>query len=265
MGPSRERKNLFQYFSLKRNDSYINVIQVFQLCREDPLYIMKVALLRENGLPAVKTFKLARLELPVEAIRYLRILSLTEQEIQEIRPIETGNEYRYDGLFDTIVSIRNELRAIELLKETAVSFLDQQPTSLEGDEQLLKACSSGSISAGDVTPDDQGLGEAMVSLQLFGEADSRIPRSSPVKIDAWNYRCALIYRLTRKNIAHQTIIKLSSIQELLEQIEETASRLESQSVLLEVSYYHFSFCCRIPRTNSTIILNFAPSEADGIS
>ena len=215
-------------FSMLHNE-WDRVEIIFQLAKNDPNYVSKISLLRDNGLPGIKRLRLSRNGIPLDAMKFLRIVTLTEQELESVEMGKVDKEC-FD-LFDNLKFLENELNSIELLKNGLLAWNDQQETSIAYDENELTALTS---------EDNEEREEALLTIRLNASASSH--KSNGIDngfveyahIDFWHAQCAIMYRLTRKYIVREQLRKLNLLQEVLEKIKNSDKRIETDGVDFQV-------------------------------
>ena len=217
---------LLDYGFSMLNNEWDRVEIVFQLAKNDPNYTSKISLLRDNGMPGVKRLRLSRNGIPLDSLKFLRIITLTEQELESVEMGKCDKECF--GLFDGLKFVENELKSIELLKNGLVAWNDQQETSIAYDEKELAALTSCKHEERE---------EALLTIRLNSSISlNRDSNSdvSPVHVDSWHAQCAIMYRLTRKYIVREQLKKLNLLQNVLQKIKNSEKRIETETVDVQV-------------------------------
>lgn len=114
---------------------------------------------------------------------------------------------------------------MELLRNAFLAWNDQQPTSIEYDQQKLESLSSKYEETARATISE--IEASINALDIHAE-------TPPVQIDSWHVQCAIVYRLTRKLIVRYLVQKLGLLLDVLEKIEESEKRIETEHVSDEV-------------------------------
>ena len=130
-------------------------------------------------------------------------------------------------IFGNVLSLINELAAIQFLSSMLTAVVSSRETSTQEDEEILKAMASGehvkdvgsrenvkedgAKQGGDVRKES---GARKGSVQATDE--SNIKKSGGVEEDEkWKLQCAVTYRLTRKRIIDTNLEKLAIVEMFL--------------------------------------------------
>lgn len=206
----RHNDNLLLDYGFAMLDNEWDQVDILlALERTEPNFEEKSNLLYAHlGLHHHAVLQLSRGCFPLEALAFMRVLSMSAEEM-----LQWGAEVSTAAAAARVSSAHSELRAVRRLVAMLDGLVLARVTTVREDEEALAELELGAGAAGGV-----GVG---VGVEVEGAAATNAAAAAPAAAhgdtadDHWRTVCALTYRLTRKRIVDITIAKLRVLEEYL--------------------------------------------------